>query len=367
MNLDTPSNASCSWFNKVNWADSIFSVEQCVQWMDDAYSLNIVGRQAQTVRHLLLQHLPQLKIRAICPIIEKEKALFSNTDDVYFIFANDIGNYLLPRSRTIILDPYLAQWMMAQKHIIKKLSFSTFEWVLVPHFIESESFYCLYSEEFSCEEPLRNDKAKERWIWTTSPNAATVSIINLRKNEKYSLSFALQTENPGTFTIDFLGTQQKITFNKAPFYKEIFYVKTLDRVNHLKIKFDGLPVKPSNSLDTRKELYFCLKNLKLKPFSILSRYKKFFPISKNKTTILNDRAVRNFFHQHGFFEIKSFDTNNEELTPLKGFRSCFDYREGFTLRDYKSSASEKVASQHNTKLPVMWYQLRKTPTPFSEF
>jgi hypothetical protein len=345
------------------WVDGIL-VESFLAAANAARPINLIGRATHLADHLFRKR-PDLRVRAICPVLAEETPKPSSAADIHFATVAGIFELLLPRSRTLILNPFLAHSLLGSPAFWRALSLKTFDWVIAPFFIKPEPFFTLLSDAFSFEEPSCDDKA-EHWCWTESPDPGVIWIVNGQGAGTYDLSFTLTGARPGTFEIHFGNATlcRRVTPENLT---ECLRLRChLARgMNALRISFDGQPFKPTGSMDDRKELYFCFANLQLTP----CRTARLPPSSSMlELTPEHDRLIRRLLHVHGFFEIQSIGTSAPELSHFIGLRSCFDYREGFRLRDYRRFPVEQaIATESGPDSPVLWYCLRKTPTPGSEW
>ncbi|OGT08840.1 MAG: hypothetical protein A2X78_03025 [Gammaproteobacteria bacterium GWE2_37_16] len=359
---------------------SNFSIDKFLRQIDIALPLNIIGRQAATLRTCILKHEPRLKVNVIFPLFSDEKVdhySAAEKKDIAYVPFNDLGDYLILRSVTIFLNPFLAQWILSQPKIINQISLATFEWVILPLFVKQENFYNIYSNGFSFDEPLHDDGSSSRWCWATSHNA-TVFILNCNQAGKYRVSFTLASNFPGCFFVTIADLNQMYRCPSSKEKSSDFFCNTFvfdcylqQGTNKLFISFDGAPLIPSQPLEQRKKLYFCYSNTSLLRLdsdqgSDMVNTNNFF--IDNVVVPVLDRVIRRIFHSNGFFEINTIGTDSELLAGMVGVKSCFDYQEGFVYRGFLYNHNLSITNGHSKlECPVMWYSLRKTTTPFSEF
>ena len=345
------------------WQDDTY-VKALLADSDAAHPINVIGQHVLS-RGKAEETPPKLHLRTICPVFPGE-APSAKKRGVHYSKVADLSGVLLPRSRTLIVDPFLSHRLFAEPAFIKTLSLKTFDWVIAPFLVRPEPIFALYSEQFSYHEPLHNDHA-DSWRWTVSPQSATVWIINGREPGPFSLNFVLSSAHPGTFTVDFgnRSLRQETTLGDlAARFQLTCELST--GPNALSINFDGPPFVPPKPMDQRKELYLCFSGLRVEPCGGVPSPAIY---SESGVTPLRDRLIRRVLHSQGFFEIQSIATSVPELANLTGLRSCFDYQEGFSFRDYRRFPVLKATSKRRAlvDLPVLWYCLRKTPTAGSEW
>ena len=347
------------------WADSS-PIESFLPQKNDGHPIHLVGKAAASLRASLARKRPGLRLRAVCVVPPGEThPVVAARADIHYASASGISELLLPRSRTLILSPFLAQGLLLKPAFFRALSLKTFEWVIAPFFVRPEPFFTLYSDQFSFEERLGDDDAG--WCWTERPGPAVVWIVNGGDAGDYSIDFTLTAIHPGTFEINLgNGTRSRKVTQDSPTHHFRLMAGLVKGMNALRINFDGPPGKPANPADQREKLYFCFANLRLDS----PRKAVVTPsFGVSGFTALRDRTIRRVLHEQGFFEIQTIGSSTPALEYAVGLRSCFDYREGFRIRDYRRFAlSSEIAKEPSLfGFPALWYCLRKTPTAGSEW
>lgn len=338
-------------------------VESFLLALDAAFPINIVGGSSDLAERMAKSR-PDLRFRMICPSPAGQMREYSSPTADFFLSAPDlIAPLLLPRSRTLLIDPFLASSLLDAPQFWRSLSLKTFEWVLAPLFVRPEPF-TIFSDEFSFIEPLFDDVAPP-WCWSVNSGPATVWVIGDDEVKTCSLSFTLTGASPGTFEIRLANAtlRQEVTAgNLAARFR--LHCRLERGANSLTISFDGQPFRPAKTADQRDALHFCFAAVDVAS----TRYaedERSFPVPD--IAARRDRAIRRFLHECGFFEIQTIARFGSMLSHLTGLRSCFDYREGFRLRDYGRFSGSVVTPRSSSQLPAAWYYLRKTPTPGSEW
>ncbi|GEM_PF-2704017 len=308
--------------------------------------INIVGQKAAEVRQTLLARDSRRQIGVLTAVTS----------------VDDCKQWLLPHSSTMVLDPDVAKAIAHSSPLMEAVSLKTAGWLMMPLVIRPEPFLYILREPFSFEEPVADDNAENRWCWTAKADPAVVEIIHCRPEGAYRVSFVLSSQNPGNFKIELNGQGQKFSLKGKELARTcIFKISLGEGANFLRISFDGKPF-PVGPGDERKQLYYCLSGLKVEALNNDLENKM-----DNKET-LRDRVIRRAFHRNGFFEITTFAAECRSLQTMAGLRSCFDYQEGFSLRDYRAKTSLFEANTEGRQAePVMWYRFSKTPAPGSEW
>ena len=346
------------------WVDNAL-IESLLTQLHSACPMNVIGRTALLPKQLgaLKTDLRTRTIRVIEPGEPLPKP--STETDIHYTSIAGISPAMLPRSRTLILNPFLAQSLLLEPDFFQTLGLKTFEWVLAPFFIEPEPFYTVYSGQFSFQEPIGDENPSR--CWTEDPEPAVVEIVHGGEPGEYLVDFTLTGAQPGTFEIS-LGesTLSRKVSSDDPTYHFRLKCELAYGRNPLRISFDGGPWRSPNPSEQREQLYYCFANLRIRQ-SRAARWSHTFSLAG--FTAQRDRSIRRILHNQGFFEIQTMGASTPALDYAVGLRSCFDYREGFRMRDYRrfphapSITNDSLLSKH----PIVWYCLRKTPTPGSEW
>jgi len=347
------------------WVESTL-VESFLTGVDATTPINVIGR-SDFLRERLAQQRPDLRLRTIRPLGAGEPLpALASDGDVLSVSVDDLAGALLPRSRTLILNPFLAQGLFTHVAFWKALSLKTYEWAVAPFFLVPEPYFVLYSEQFSFEEPVRNDDA-EHWCWTKNPEPGTVLIVNGGAAGAYLLEFTLGAANPGNLTIELANvTLRRTVTREVPNCRVTLVCNLVHGANALRIGFEGEPFIPDYASDQREHLFFSFAYLRLTPRNRLAIPPSF---AVSGVAPVRDRHLRRILHAEGFFDIEAIGTSAPALAHYVGSRSCLDLREGFRYRDYRRYRPAQDISRQPSylDLPVAWYSIRKTPIPGSEW
>lgn len=335
--------------------------------------LNLIGATAVKLQQQLRVSTPGLRVRALQIVGSRSEEAFE--DDIILVRRERLADALLPRSRTLVLDPILGGWLVGEADLLQEIAYKTFEWLVLPVFVTPEPFRLFFSHEFSFEEPLFDDAAQRRWCHSTSGQQATVFLHTGEGRGLQRFSFELTANNPGTFMCGFGNQIQGFAVAEGALTGRFSFVYALtDSPVEIKISFSGEPMLLNQPRDPRRALFFSFSGATLDSTDLPGQrgvqqsvaYANVLP--PKGSDLKNDRAIRRCFHEKGFFEVLSLATPWSALTPLVGVRSIYDYQGTFAFRDsWAASFGFGISKTREYAMPALWYQARRTPSPESEW
>lgn len=330
------------------------------------FSINIVGHGSSVLRTKIANSYPPARIRAIDLVTSGSPV--ETGPGVWRTGLESLDDALLPRSRTLILDPVVGSCLLQRPELLERIALKTFEWVLLPVFVSPEDFRLFFSEEFSFEEPLFDDTGTQQWCHCTSSRPARVFLHVPNHGIDRRVSFRLTAFNPGTFACRVGGDRQTFTATtENPTGDFAFNVGTTPTLISAEITYTGTPFRSDNPLEQRPALYFTFSAAQVE-WSTFSKVQavRGRVLPPDGCEFQTDRAIRRRLHENGFFEVLSFAPAWLPLVSLEGVRSCFDYRGGFAFRDLWPAPFTAPPPRPYAP-PSLWYQARRTPSPGSEW
>src|SRR3954453_14039767 len=283
-----PNPKSLSRDSQQTWiSDS--QIEAFLARIDSARPLNIVGGSA-ALADRIASFRPDIQLRVISSPPPSGEAAPDRQGkaDLHHTAPDHIPELLLPKSRTLILDPFLATELLGDRDFWRELGLKTFEWVLAPLMAQPANF-TLFSDDFSFVEPLFND-ASRQWCWSLTTRGV-VWVVTASETATF-LSFTLTGGLPGTFEVQFGNAVLRERVDQAN--RTVCFrlpCRLLPGANSFRIGFDGAPFRPG-AADERDSLTFCIADIELAS-------------APNSTEAARDRAARRLLHSCGFFEIQT--------------------------------------------------------------
>jgi hypothetical protein len=331
--------------------------------------INILGGHAHHLAQRLALRTPKRQVEA--HPLRPPKSDFDHFHDVDLpvLDPGRIANELTPRGSTVVLDPILGHWLVENPDVLESVALKTFDRLLFPAFVKPLSWQLFFSDEFSFEEPVGDDSATHRWCWSVSDKPATVFIQSGEILSDHRLKFSVTCTSPGMFICrvgDELQAGEATADKLSVEFSFLLHQRT--SLVAVEITFTGKPLAPNDPLDQRKALYFSYSGTSIEHLGFQLLHSEAIP-APNAVSFLADRSVRRTLHARGFFEVQTLATPWIGLSSLRGVRSCYDYRCGFSYRDTDPLASAPLGGARATYygFPAIWYQARRMPSPGIEW
>jgi hypothetical protein len=271
---------------------------------------------------------------------------------------------LVPRSSTVVLDPWLARMLVENPETLERLSLNTAGCVLMPLEVASASYRVVYSDVFSF--PEQDPVGTSHWVWTERQGRAFCTIAHEGGAGEYDVAFTLTAANPGSFAVRLGESVLRHTATAGSLARRFeLFCHLTSGANTIEIDFDGPSSRPESTQDQRKEIYFCLGDLKVTSTRITSRT----AADSQTLACLSDEALRRLAHAAGFFEVATVACSQHDLAWQVGLRSCFDYRQDFRFRDYRRfhGPHDRPARAPADVPRCLWYRFAKTPHAGAEW